>query len=93
MKAEIFYHDFQDTHCLMFGTVADPKHYGKVAEVEVSDDIAQPSVSSEHICGLLFEQFNIGDRGVRSMSVGDKIRLEGRGTWVCQPVGWGLVHA
>lgn len=92
MKAEIFYHDFQDTNCLMFGTPAKPEHYYTAAKVNLSDDYR--ASEPEAVCDLLFRQFNIGDHGglnVRSMSVGDKIRLEGRGTWICKPKGWGLI--
>ncbi len=91
MKAEIIYHDFQDTDCLMRGSAASPDHYSKVAEVELPNDL-----ESEAALGRLFEQFNIGDHGglhIRSMSVGDKVRLEGRGTWICKPIGWELLRA
>lgn len=91
MKAEIIYHDFQVASCLISGTPADPSHYHLVTTVELSDEMG-----SEEACDHLFAQFNVGDKGglhVRSMSVGDKIRLEGRGTWICKPMGWRLVRA
>jgi hypothetical protein len=91
MKAEVIYHDFQDTDCLMFGTPADSGHYHTVAEVRLPDDM-----ESEAALGHLFAQFNVGDHGglhIRSMSVGDKVRLENRGTWICKPIGWKLLRA
>lgn len=89
MKAEIIYHDFDDMKCVMFGELAEPSHYEKVAELDVPDE------APETACGRLFERFNIGDHGglrIRSMSVGDKVRLEGHGTWLCKPVGWERVE-
>ena len=90
MKAEIIYHDFKDTDCLMFGTPAHPNHYHTVATVELPD-----SMESEGALSHLFTQFNIGDKAgmhVRCMSVGDKVRLEGRGVWICKPIGWECIR-
>jgi hypothetical protein len=71
--------------------VAAPSHYHLAAEMQLSDDL-----ESEEALNLLFKIFNEGDHGglhVRSMSVGDKIRLEGRGVWFCKSRGWELLRA
>lgn len=87
MKAEIIYHNFKDADCAMFGKPATPSHYHSVATVELPDEM-----ESEAALKQLFAQFNVGDKGgvswIRCMSVGDKVRLEDRGVWICKPTGW-----
>ena len=70
------------------GTVTEPV-YETVAKVKVSDTVPFP-VTLE----MLFERFNVGDRGgkrIRSLSVGDLVELHtelNTHLYRCESVGW-----
>jgi hypothetical protein len=87
MKAEIYYHHNP------FGLVASifDKPVDKVWEGEVPEaNHADYAGSAPPELEVLFERFNIGDHGglqIRSMSVGDVVKLDGV-LWECCSCGW-----
>jgi hypothetical protein len=86
MHAVIEYHDFTDAMVALLGDPTPATKYEQVWEGEVV-------ASNPHdALGQLFERFNIGDHGgklIRSMSVGDKVTVDGI-TFICKPLGWDL---
>lgn len=106
MKVKLFYANWHKTHaeddknpnrtspglhvrvaCVGDFLVDRPDLYDLVFEWDFEND-ARPE-------DFLFEQFNIGDRGVkriRSMSVGDVVVYNGKAV-VCQGMGWKTVDA
>jgi hypothetical protein len=85
MKAEVYY---RNSFGLVGSVFSAPTN--KVWEGEVEANHADYAGSAPPELEVLFERFNIGDHGglqIRSMSVGDLVKLDGV-LWECDPCGW-----
>lgn len=91
-RVQLIYPNWQQLDARTVSSILRGEH---IAPPEVCQVVYEREVDADadpmRVCNTLFEEFNVGDHGgrrdVRSMSVGDQVRI-GDETYVCASIGW-----